>query len=147
MSRFPTEIQSSSGGVVFRRGKYGLEVILIRVGKNRWQLPKGLVNEGETPETTAVREVLEKTGSQTKLLGLIDKIEYWYVSTQRIRYHKIVYFYLLRYLSGDVANHDCEVEEARWFLLEDAGGYLSFENERNILQAAADQLSEESESS
>ena len=142
MSHLPTQTQVSAGGVTFRRRGSQIEVALISVGDEaRWQLPKGLVNTGETTETAAQREVREETGIETELLELIDKIEYWYYSTQRgerIRFHKFVYFYLLRYLSGDVRDHDQEVNEARWFEIEEAGRLLAFKSERQLIARAAE---------
>lgn len=142
MNHLPTQTQVSAGGITFRRRGSQIEVALISVGDEaRWQLPKGLVNKGETTETAAQREVREETGIETELLELIDKIEYWYYSTQRgerIRFHKFVYFYLLRYLSGDVRDHDQEVNEARWFEIEEAGRLLAFKSERQLIARAAE---------
>jgi 8-oxo-dGTP pyrophosphatase MutT (NUDIX family) len=129
-----TKTQISAGGVVFRRRDARVEVALISVGdKNRWQLPKGLVDAGESAEAAAVREAREETGIETELLAPLDKIEYWYYSTnrgQRVRFHKFVYFYLLHYLSGDVREHDAEVNEARWVEIDEALAMLAFKGER-----------------
>jgi 8-oxo-dGTP pyrophosphatase MutT (NUDIX family) len=142
--RMPTLEQVSAGGVAFRRTgeghSGGLEIALILVGpQGRWQLPKGLVNAGETPETAALREVAEEAGIETALVEPIDVIEYWYYGSrgaQKVRYHKKVHFFLLEYVAGDVANHDDEVEEARWVGLEAAKGMLSFASERKVVEKA-----------
>jgi 8-oxo-dGTP pyrophosphatase MutT (NUDIX family) len=136
----PTLDQVSSGGVVFQHGPAGTEVALISVGKPaRWQMPKGLVDPGETPETTAVREVREETGVTAALLEKIDTIEYWYVGnkgSQRVRFHKFVHFFLLAYKSGDIGQHDWEVNEARWVDLQAAKELLAFKTERAVLEKA-----------
>ncbi|WP_299984881.1 NUDIX hydrolase [uncultured Pontibacter sp.] len=136
----PTLEQVSSGGVVFQHGLSGIEVALISVGKPaRWQLPKGIVDPGETPETTAVREVQEETGVTATLVEKIDTIEYWYVGNkagQRVRFHKFVHFFLLAYQSGDIGQHDWEVNEARWVDLQAAKELLSFKSERQALEKA-----------
>jgi 8-oxo-dGTP pyrophosphatase MutT (NUDIX family) len=139
----PTLDQTSAGGVVFRRGGAAtgeIEIALILVGPQaRWQLPKGLVNAGETPEATALREVAEETGLQTVLVAPIDLIEYWYYGSrgsQKVRFHKRVHFFLLAYLSGDVANHDHEVDEARWVSLQAAKKMLAFAGERKVVEKA-----------
>jgi 8-oxo-dGTP pyrophosphatase MutT (NUDIX family) len=136
----PTLEQVSSGGVAFRRTSAGIEVALILVGKPpRWQLPKGIVDPGETPETTAVREVEEEAGIVATLLEKIDTIEYWYVGNkgkQRVRFHKFVHFFLMQYKSGDIGQHDWEVNEARWVNVPEAIQKLSFKSERLVLEKA-----------
>jgi 8-oxo-dGTP pyrophosphatase MutT (NUDIX family) len=97
MSRVMTKTQVSAGGVVFRRSEGRTEVVLISVGEqNRWQLPKGLVDACESPEEAARREAREETGLDAELIAPIEKIEYWYFSTERgarVRFHKFVHFY------------------------------------------------------
>ncbi len=138
--KIPTRTQVSAGGVGFRKNGPEVEVVLIAVDSAkglRWQLPKGIVEEGETPEAAAVREVREETGIVTEPVQLIERIEYWYYGTEgqeRIRYHKYVHFFLLRYLSGNVADHDHEVAEARWVGLADAKPMLAFASERKIVE-------------
>ncbi len=135
-----TQSQVSAGGVAFRQREGQIEVVLISVGDPpRWQLPKGLVDPGESPETTAVREVREETGIETQLLGPIDTIEYWYYTTdqgQRVRVHKFVHFYLLACITGDVAQHDWEVHEARWVAFDEALTMLAFDNEKRVVERA-----------
>jgi 8-oxo-dGTP pyrophosphatase MutT (NUDIX family) len=137
----PTESQSSAGGVAYRATAQGAaEVALIAVGdKHRWQLPKGTIESGESPENTALREVREEAGVEAELLELLDVIEYWYVGDshgRRVRFHKTVHFYLMRYLAGDVADHDHEVREARWVPIDEALDQLAFKNERNVVERA-----------
>lgn len=137
-----TETQVSAGGAVLRKTSAGLAVALISVGDPpRWQLPKGLVDSGETSEAAAVREVREEAGVVAKPAGLIEKVEYWYQSkrgNERIRYHKFVNFFLMWYESGDVADHDSEVNEARWFPVVEAISALAFRSERTIVQRAVE---------
>jgi len=139
-----TKTQISAGGVVFRQGGQNHEIALISVGHNaRWQLPKGLINTGETPEIAALREVREETGLTAEIIEPLDKVEYWYYATEqseRIRYHKFVHFYLMRFLSGDVADHDDEVNEARWFEITRAREMLTFESEKAIIDRAIEQI-------
>lgn len=138
-AKLPVREQTSAGGVVFRAGKDGPEVVVIAVGKSRWQLPKGLLDEGEMPETAAVREAREEAGVNTEVAQHIETIEYWYAGLEggeRVRFHKRVHFYLLRFLSGDTGDHDWEVNEARWVPIADATSQLSFEGERRVMARA-----------
>jgi 8-oxo-dGTP pyrophosphatase MutT (NUDIX family) len=149
-SAVTTREQVSAGGVAFRREHGRLEIALIAVESRgaprvaRWQLPKGLVDTGETPEAAAVREVREEAGLVTEVLARIETIEYWYVGTEagcRVRYHKFVHFFLLAWQSGDVSDHDEEVLEARWVPIGDALELLAFDNERRVVARARDMIS------
>jgi 8-oxo-dGTP pyrophosphatase MutT (NUDIX family) len=135
-----TKDQVSAGGVAFRRDGDTLHTVIVSVKPSlRWQLPKGIVDPGETPEITAVREVREEAGVETELIRLVDTVEYWYQRVQygnRIRYHKFVHFYLLRYTSGDVADHDHEIAESRWVTFEEAVEMLEFKSERGVVEKA-----------
>ena len=132
--------QISAGGVAFRWKDSEPEIAIVSVKpKLRWQLPKGIVDPGESPQMTAVREVREEAGIETDLIKLIETIEYWYRSVrngQPVRYHKFVHFYLLTYLSGDVADHDHEIEEARWVSFDEALEKLEFKSEREVAEKA-----------
>lgn len=140
VSKVATKLQISAGGVAFRKRKKQIEVALISAGdNNRWQLPKGIVDKGESTEEAAVREVREEAGIDSAIVGRIDKVEYWYFwneDGQRVRYHKFVYFYLLRYESGDVRDHDDEVNEARWVEIDEAIKLLAFNSEKKIVEKA-----------
>ena len=130
----------SSGGVVFRPAGAGYEVALIRVARadgDAWALPKGWVEKGEDLEQTAVREVREETGLDAKVLRKLGEITYeFYSKTDRGRIVKTVHLFLMEWLGGDTADHDDEVEEVRWFPLEDALRMLTYKNEREMLEKA-----------
>jgi 8-oxo-dGTP pyrophosphatase MutT (NUDIX family) len=139
--------QVSAGGVAVRWQNSEPEVaIVLMKPKLRWQLPKGIVDPGESPEATALREVREEAGIETDLLHLIETIEYWYRNTKYgkpVRFHKFVHFYLLEYKGGDVSDHDHEVEEARWVRLDTAIDMLAFKSEREVVEKARKMVSKQ----
>ena len=131
--------QVSAGGVAFRRGDDTQIVIIKTAAEKRWQLPKGLIDPGETAETAALREVREETGIVPAMVEPIDSIEYWFYASfggERARYHKTVHFFLMRYVTGDTAGHDHEVAEARWVSIDEALKMLAFKSEREIVEKA-----------
>lgn len=136
--------QVSAGGVAFRWKDSDPELAIVSVkSKLRWQLPKGIVDPGESPEATAIREVKEEAGVETDRLALIETIEYWYRSVnygKPVRYHKFVHFYLLQYRSGDVSEHDHEIEEARWVSFDEALELLEFKSEREVVEKAREMI-------
>jgi 8-oxo-dGTP diphosphatase len=141
----PVRRQVSAGGVTFRRVGDTLDVAIIRPrGTDRWQLPKGLVDPGESPEETARREVREEAGIDGEVVAPIEEIQYWYVGTDRdgvrVRFHKSVHFFLIAYRAGDVLDHDREVAEARWASIDEAVRMLAFKNEKVVVEKAGGML-------
>ena len=130
----------SAGGVAFRNVDSRIEIVLIKTAmEGRWQLPKGIIDPGETPEQAALREVGEEAGITCAIVEKIDVIDYWFVdrySDAPVRTHKFVHFFLMQYLSGDVADHDDEVFEARWVESVEAVKKVSFETERILVATA-----------
>lgn len=141
-----TREQISAGGVAFRESGNDVEIaVILTLHEKRWQLPKGIIDPGETPEQAALREVREEAGIDCGLIAPIDVIEYWFVDRrggEPVRIHKSVHFFLMKYLSGDVADHDDEVAEARWVKIGDALNGLAFETERVCVQKAEKMIAE-----
>ncbi|MDQ6787029.1 MAG: NUDIX hydrolase [Acidobacteriota bacterium] len=145
-AKFRTVEQISAGGAAFRQNGSDVEIALISAKPSlRWQLPKGIIDANETPEVAALREVREEAGIETELLQKIETIEYWYVGDnggERVRFHKLVHFFLLKYTGGTVEDHDFEVAEARWVKLDEAVEMLAFKGERSVLEKAAELIPE-----
>jgi len=150
----------SAGGVVLRQMGGVWNVALIEPQKENSKpaksprkrtcavlaLPKGLVDPGEKPVATAVREVEEETGILAEPVTKLVDIKYVYVRTwgDGERVFKIVSFYLLRYVSGEIDNlrpdMRIEVKRALWVALDDASQQLAYSNERKVLGLAQDYL-------
>lgn len=125
--------ERSAGGLVVR----GDEVLLISLaGGQRWQLPKGHLEPGESAQDAAVREVREETGVAGRSLGELPGVDYWFVQAGQ-RVHKRVAYFLLEYESGSEADFDPgEVSGAAWFGWDEALARLTFDNERQVAAAA-----------
>ncbi|HMK50390.1 MAG TPA: NUDIX hydrolase, partial [Thermodesulfovibrionales bacterium] len=123
--------QVSSGGVIFRRNDGDVDVALISVKNGSiWCLPKGVINEGESPENTALREVSEETGLKGRILGKLGEITYWFhIRDENAKCKKTVHFYLMEYEGGDVADHDWEVDSASWFPIDEAVAKANYKGE------------------
>ncbi len=133
----------SAGGLVLRLRDNSLEALLIGRGEPRvWSLPKGHVENKETHEQAALREVREETGCWAEILSKLSDISYWFY-LNRTKHKKSVHFYLMTYLSGDTANHDHEVDEARWFEIRAAKRALKYVNEKRLVDLGLEWLQTE----
>lgn len=134
----------SAGGVIFKRAGDIIKVALISVkGAKRWGLPKGLQEDGETLARTAHREVKEETGLDGQIIENLGRIEYFYTFTDELeskKVFKMVYFFLMEFISGDTSMHDDEVDECRWFDIDEAASLLSFPDERMIVEKAKEEI-------
>ena len=129
----------SAGGVVVRRMRGRPFVAVVRVRDEILALPKGHPDGDESAAEAARREVREETGVESELVEKLGDIRYWYVRSGD-RVMKIVSFFLLRYRSGKVADHDHEVDEALWIPLAEAPERLAYKGERDIAAAALTRL-------
>jgi 8-oxo-dGTP pyrophosphatase MutT (NUDIX family) len=137
----PVQGAVSAGGVVWRRTADGtVEVALCGRRKERlWVLPKGTPNEGESLEETALREVREETGLETRLGPRLQSITYWFVA-RGVRFHKQVHYWLMEPTGGDTSLHDAEFDDVAWVPLGESLRMLSYPNERKVAAEAADAL-------
>src|SRR3954465_4826276 len=125
-----TEVETSYGGGVVRGGA----LLVIRpAGKQVTGLPKGGMEDGETPEQVAAREVREETGIDATVIELLGDVRYTYRRGGR-RVRKTVHFFLCEYVRGSTADHDHEVDNARWIALTSAREALSYPGERALIE-------------
>lgn len=126
----------SAGGLVLRPREATFDALLIGRGTPRvWTLPKGHVEARETKEQAALREVREETGCWAEIVTKLNDIAYWFY-LNAAKHRKSVTFYLMTYRSGDTANHDHEVDEARWFDVMAARKALRYVNEKRLVDMA-----------
>ncbi len=139
MAKF--KIETSSGGVVYKIGNTNIEIALIKRltkrGMHVWCLPKGKIENAETQEAAALREVNEETGIKGEIGKGLGNISYWFYGAEdKLKINKTVYFYLMKYLSQSSELHDSEVEEVRWFEINEAVSAASYKSEKGIIEKA-----------
>jgi 8-oxo-dGTP pyrophosphatase MutT (NUDIX family) len=126
---------------VLRRVGQELEVALAeRLDRNTGErsvcLPKGLIDPGESAETTAVREVAEETGLRARILEALPEVRYRYVSpVDRALVSKRVQFFAMAYESGEPHPADGEMDRVFWYALERAPALASYKGERQTLES------------
>jgi 8-oxo-dGTP pyrophosphatase MutT (NUDIX family) len=126
----------SAGGVVVRRMRGRPFMAAVRVkGGTVLALPKGWIEPGERAAETAAREVREEAGIVGELVEKLGDVRYWYQRDGE-RVLKVVSFFLFRYRSGSVRDHDHEVDSAEWVPLEDAPRLLEYRGEKQMAEAA-----------
>lgn len=97
-----------------------------------WSLPKGHIEEGETPQDAAVREIEEETGILGRVVAELGTIDFWFIAEGR-RIHKTVHHYLLLAQGGELSDADIEVAEVAWVPLPELGERLAYDDERQLL--------------
>jgi 8-oxo-dGTP pyrophosphatase MutT (NUDIX family) len=135
-------VETSSGGVVFRRDAAAVRFLLIRDPYTNWGLPKGHIEDGETAEQAALREVEEETGlSDLSIVAPLPTID-WYFRDRGRLIHKFCHFFLVESLSGEaVPQIDEGITECIWQPPVTAVETVSYSNAREVMRAAADLLS------
>jgi len=137
--------ETSAGGLVVDRTDGTPRVALIgrvdRRGRLLWSLPKGHLEDGETAEDAAIREVEEETGIRGRVVAPLGTIDYWFVAEDR-RIHKTVHHYLLEASGGELSDADLEVDEVAWVPLGELAGRLAYAGERRLAETAAGLLAD-----
>jgi 8-oxo-dGTP pyrophosphatase MutT (NUDIX family) len=136
----------SAGVVLVRRmhGRWWFAAVRPQ-GKREgtWALPKGLVDPGEAPAETALREGFEETGVEGRLGAKLGDVRYVY-TWEGERVFKVVSFFLAHALRGRIGSlppgMEIEVADARWLRLADGPMLLAYKGEREMAAKAAERL-------
>ena len=133
----------SAGGLVVRRMRGRPYIAAVRVKDGTvLALPKGHIEPGESGAETAVREVREETGLDSRLVEKVDDIRYWY-TRDGARVLKVVSFFLLAYRSGSLRDYQREeVDGAEWIPLEEAPERLAYRGEQQMARAALSKVAD-----
>lgn len=138
--------EPTSGGIIFRHGKDGaIEILLIQDGKDRWTIPKGHIEEGETAEQTARREIAEEAGlNEVEILGWLGKIHFRYRRIDKLVL-MTTQIYLVRAAkhSDDIQKEDW-MKGIRWFKFNDALEVIEYEDIGKLMLLAMKRIRQES---
>lgn len=138
----PIRTKTSAGGVLYEERDDGIWVILIKPAHAHiLTLPKGEVDEGESYEETALREVREETGLRGEIIEKLDSVTYWFfLKRENVKYKKTVHYFLMRHLDGDTGDHDHEVQEVLWMRLDDAMKKVQYRSDIKMLQMVRERI-------
>lgn len=133
------KFEFSAGGIVFRKKKTGTDILLCQHSQNHgWGFPKGLIGDsidGETKESTALREVKEETGADEKIIVALEPVTYWY-QYEGEKVKKTVYYYVCEFIGGDIAKHDFEMENVEWIDSKKVLEKLTYEADKKVFKNA-----------
>jgi 8-oxo-dGTP pyrophosphatase MutT (NUDIX family) len=131
---------SAGGLVVDSSGTKGL-LIARRDLKDQtrliWSLPKGHIEEGETPEIAAIREVAEETGITSEISRSLGVIDFWFMASGK-RIHKTVHHFLFKEVSGSLTPQVSEVDDVAWVPLEEVVERLAYPDEKKLIARSGD---------
>lgn len=129
----------SAGGVVFKKDKKKLHILVAQHSYHHgWVFPKGLIGdkiEGESKESTAVREVEEETGIKAKIVEALEPVTYWFKFNEE-KIKKTVYYFVMEFESGDTTEHDFEMEDVKWIDQGKVLEKLTFKSDKEVFKKA-----------
>lgn len=102
-----------------------------------WSLPKGHIEDGETPEQAAIREVSEETGIKSEIVRSLGVIDFWFMASGK-RIHKTVHHFLFTEIGGKLAPQVTEVDDVQWFPIEQIVSKLAYPDERKLIAKSGD---------
>lgn len=132
-------LEFSAGGIVFKKENNKVFILVSQhSGHHGWVFPKGKIGdhvENEGKKETALREVKEEAGVEGKILKTLKPVTYWY-KWEGKSIKKTVYYFLMEYISGDIKNHDWEMENVEWLPIEEVKKRLSYLSDKKVWKEA-----------
>lgn len=136
------KFEFSAGGIVYKRESNKLFFLLAKHSQHKgWVFPKGLIDRDkkESKEEAAIREVKEETGADGEIEFALEPITFWYAWGGEKR-KKTVYYFVMRYIGGDISEHDFEMEEVEWIEKDKVSERLAFKGEKDLFEKALPEI-------
>lgn len=135
------KFEFSAGGVVFKIEDNSIYILVSKHSFHHgWVFPKGLIGDkdhikDEKKEDTAIREVKEETGAEGEIIQELTPVTYWYV-LEGVKRKKTVYYFIMKYIGGDITQHDHEMEEVEWLPINEVEARLTYKSDKDTFKEA-----------
>jgi len=135
------KFEFSAGGIVYKKEGGQTFVLVSQHSQHHgWVFPKGLIgdkeeNKNQTKEETALREVKEETGAIGEIEKELTPVSYWYMWEGEKR-KKTVYYFLMKFIGGDITQHDKEMEDVEWISYNDVSNRLTYSSDKQVWEEA-----------
>lgn len=136
------KFEFSAGGIVYKTEDNKLFILLAKHSHHKgWVFPKGLIDreKNESKEKAAIREVKEETGAEGEIQKALEPSTFWYAWEGEKR-KKTVYYFIMKYIGGDIAKHDFEMEEVEWVESEKVLETLTHKGEKEVFKKALPEI-------
>ena len=145
----------SAGGIIVKKDDDGIKVLVTQHSKHKgWDFPKGHLEIGESSEDAALREVKEETGVKAEIIEKVGQTQYFYYedgaphsapqggASRGEKVLKTVTFFLMKFVSDEVATTAFEVSDHKWLAPDEVEGQLTFKDTKELWQKAKDRISQ-----
>jgi 8-oxo-dGTP diphosphatase len=139
------KFEFSAGGIVYKKEGSTLLILVSQHSQHKgWVFPKGLIGDrdeikNEKKEETAIREVKEETGADAEIQKQVTPVTYWYAWEGEKR-KKTVYYFIMKYVRGDITDHDHEMSAVEWLPEEEVLERLSYKSDKDSFSEALPEI-------
>lgn len=137
--------EATAGGIVYRRDKDGgIEILLIQDIKDRWTIPKGHIEEGETAQQTAKREIGEEAGLHNlEILGWLGKIHFRYRRVDKLVLMTTQIYLVKAHGDTNAIQKEDIMNDIKWFKFHDALEVVEYEDIGKLMLLAMKKIRQE----
>ena len=137
--------EPTAGGIVFRRNKAGeVEILLAQDSRNRWTIPKGHIEEGETAQQTAKREIGEEVGlHDVEIMNWLGKIHFRYRRQDKLVLMTTQIYLVKAHGDTDATEMDHWMSDLKWFKFSEALEVIEYEDIGKLMLLAMKKIRQE----